>query len=447
MRSLKPEHSSSPLGLGRCCDFFAALLVFVVFGSFLLIRLPNLRHFHPDEVNWIRVSVYSFRTFFIERDFSDEGWAESFRTFGSYNPHVGKFLIGASLWLHEYRDFEGIIKWQKGKGLQWHIENGIVPSKETLYAARLPMVFLTAGISSLLFLLSKTIWDYFSVDTGYLPGFLVSVLFFVHPLTPVLGRRTGLDIPAVFFSVLTIFAVFNSGILHIRKRYEVSVVWMVLASTSLGLALSTKLNSLLVWIVVFAILGWEFLVVSADWQSKKWVLVKVISVVLIPILIFIALNPFLYGNVVQHTKHMFSLGSRVAGYRENNPRKALYSLSQKLGAFLIIGFGPFEGLLSMSFPDVALVILGLLVLSGYLIKIGKQPERDYVIVLLLTWSLLVGGGVLLWSPLAWERYYFPWVPISVVLQGLTLSWLFNLLWNFISKRNRLTFCIHICLGG
>ncbi len=72
--------------------YVAALLVFIFSFLALVIDLPSQKYFHRDEINWGQVSIYSFRTFFIEKDFTDVGWENSFNSFGFYNPQIGKYI-------------------------------------------------------------------------------------------------------------------------------------------------------------------------------------------------------------------------------------------------------------------------------------------------------------------------------------------------------------------
>lgn len=226
--------------------------IFFVSLFFLLINLPSLRFFHQDEAYFIPVSKFAFSTFFIERDYSDNGWSQSYRTFGKENPQVGKYIMGFSLWLHEYKTFDGIPEWNQGEDLAWHIEQGFVPGPEELYAARLP-VAVSASITATAVGLIAFIALYYlfnNLTISYLGAILSPLLLLSHPRVWLLSHRAMLDIPALFLSSTTIVFVLLSLLEHNKQHYKRSIFLSFLGAIFLGLAISTKLNTLLIGVVV-----------------------------------------------------------------------------------------------------------------------------------------------------------------------------------------------------
>jgi len=181
------------------------ILVFIVSILCLLISLPSMKFFHQDEKNWSEAGKFAFKTFFVERDFIDSDWKAPMGTFGRQNPQIGKYIIGASLWIHGYREFDGVVKWNPKNNLQWHIEQGgYVPSPEELYAARLPIAFLAAGATSLIFLLASLAEQFIHGKSGWVAGSVAAVAFLAHPVIWSSSHRAMIDLPAIFFSVLAI---------------------------------------------------------------------------------------------------------------------------------------------------------------------------------------------------------------------------------------------------
>lgn len=411
----------------RVHSLIVGLLIFISCESILLIGLPSLKYFHRDEVNWIRISIYSFRTFFIERDFLDEGWSK-YGLFGSRNPQVGKFIIGASLWLHGYRDFEGLVRWERYKheNLKRLIEQGIAPSSEELYAARVPIAILAAGTASLVFVLAAFAQRAALGANGLLSGILASLSFILHPLIQSSGRRAMLDIPAIFFSTLAMTLAVVSGLAFVRGLVKRSLLLGLGTAVAVGLAISTKMNALLIWLVV--LLGAVGIAPrcseSHNRVSIRLLLVHAALQLGVPAAVFVLSNPFVYRNPVNGTRYLLALSSIATSKRQNHPTQALYTITEKLGSFADLGFGPIEQFFGRGNVDILLVGMGI-VATGYVLLKGQQDRGTALIAsMLLLWTTVIGVGVALWSPLAWKRYYVPWTPIASVWEGVGIAWLF-----------------------
>jgi hypothetical protein len=414
-------------------DLIVGLCIFIILESILLIGLSSLRCFHRDEVNWIRVSIYSFRTFFIDRDFFNEGWSKSFRSWGSYNPQVGKFIIGASLWLHRYRDFEGVVHFEeyKHEDLEYLIEQGmgIVPPPEELYAARLPIAILAAGTASLVFALATFAQRSALRGKGLLGGVLASLFFFFHPLIQSFGRRAMLDIPALFFSTLAMALAVMSGLAFIRRLRKRGLLLGIGTAIAVGLAISTKMNAVLIWPVVF--LG-AMGIASRHFErhgraSIRFLFVYAALLLGVPVAVFVLSNPFLYRDPVSGTLHMLRLSKRVASYRPGFPDKALFTIIEKLEAFADLGFGPLERLFHREAIDILIVGIGIVVMGYVLLRGQQKMEATFIGAMLLWWTTVIGVGITLWTPLAWDRYYVPWTPIASVWEGVGVAWLLTAL--------------------
>jgi len=412
----------------RARDFVIGLLIFIICESILLQGCQSLEYFHRDEANWVRVSIYSFRTFFLEQDYSDQGWSKPFRTFGSYNPQVGKFIIGASLWIHGFRDFDGVIRWNRDKNLKWHIEQGIVPSLEELCAARLPIAILTAGTALLVLVLATFAQRVLLCGNELLGGILSALFFISHPLIQGWGRRASPDMPATFFSTLAVTLAVMSGLSLMGKLCKRSLMLGLAASVVIGLAISTKMNALLIWPVGFLSLSW---VVPRKFESHshrdngltKTVLANLVFVIGLPPAIFVLTNPFLYHNTLSGIRHMMGLSAVVRSYRADYPGHALFTIPEKIRAFAGLGFGPLENLVQIQNIDIPIAGIGIIIMIYILLR--RRPNREGVFIasMLLSWTVIIGMGVALWSPLAWDRYYIPLTPIVSVWEGIGLAWL------------------------
>ena len=72
------------------------LLVLAVFSAWLLVFFTAKAKIDSDEGNWIGTTRY-FETFFVDRDFSPDAWADGYWT--RTQPMIFRYVIGSWLWL------------------------------------------------------------------------------------------------------------------------------------------------------------------------------------------------------------------------------------------------------------------------------------------------------------------------------------------------------------
>ncbi len=411
--------------------YIAASIVFIFSFLALLINLPSQKFFRRDEVNWSRVSIYSFRTFFIERDFTDSGWGEPFNTFGYYNPQVGKYIIGSSMWLHEFRSFNGVATWEVDKSREWHIDQGIVPSPEELFAARLPITLLASGVAVLLFILGSLLTASFSRKLSISMGLLTAFMFFLHPIAWQSGHRAMLDLPALFFTTFAMTNFLLSSRYFIRGLAVRGVVWGLGTSFMVGLGIATKLNALLVWGVIFSctICLTSYFFYRKNYTFAKLALVLLAAHILIPFVIFVVTNPFLYQDTFQGINRMLELNVMVSSHKDR-----LATPLEKINSFIDLGIGFMEHSGQTKLFDALLLIGGGTMFPISMVK--KKQDKQFIVTagILLYWVLATGIGLLLWIPRSWDRYYLPWMPASAVIEAFAIFGILILLNNLLKKR-------------
>ena len=404
-----------------------ALVIFIISFIVLLVDLPSLIFFHRDEINWIRVSRFSFNNFFIKRDFRNEGWGESFRNFGLQNPQVGKYIIGGSLALQEYRDFEGVVA--VFEGLKRNFERGTVPTAEEFYMARLPIALLSSATVTLvgiliMLILCSLIKSKLLVFTGVFTGCL---LFLTHPEVWKNSHRAMIDMPAIFFSTLAIVLIVNSFMLFNKKQFIKSLLLSAAAATSLGLSISTKMNAFLTWMAVVVAIVLMFVIVLLIYKTRRSDSIKYFSLYLVlqlvlPIAVFIGSNPFLYRNSFANIKKMLQFSDIVISRRSNNPDIALYTLSEKATTFGKIVFGgSIADLINNIVIEILFLTIGLLIVTITLVnnlRHKQANESNFIFLPLLIWFFVTCIGILIWSPVVYPRYYIPSIPSIAIFQGV-----------------------------
>ena len=389
------------------------LLLLIAYGILFSRNLDSLKYFHRDEQQWVRVGFIEFERYFIDRNYDYEAWEGSsiFTSASKFNPPAAKYIIGASLWLHGYRNLEPLPPWQEGKSVQWHLEQGLLPPADELRAARLPIAILGACTAVIVALI---VWELL----GSVPAAVVaSLILAFNDNFAVHAHRAMLDVPALFFSAVVIYAVIKA--LRSARR---STAWVGVASLSMGLAVSSKMNTLL----VYGVLG-----VAALWLARRaWKrhdvrcsAVTLFLAGLAPAAVFLALNPYLWHNTGRGLRSLFRLSQIVAGYRPNFPRYALYSLGDKMHAFAKFAFPPQGSAVSASdCMHLILFLAGAVVAARMFLRSQKGP----LFGVLFVWGLIAFVGVVAWTPLAWDRYYLPWVPVAAVFEGIGAYWLLQM---------------------
>lgn len=386
-------------------SFLTSKLLWIVFIAILITalliysrNLASYAHYHMDEGYWIETSKWTFSKFVLEKDFSASQWTSwRLRTFGRTNPNAAKLLIGGILYLNGYGDFRGLPAWDMSKSKQWNIENGNAAAMDELRVARWPIVVMTAFAAGLLFM-------GFSLSTsdllrGIVGGIVSAIVFLTHPLVYTLGRQVMLDIPAIFFSIISVMCAWRVITDHDTPSLGANKkLWGLLASIFSGIAVSTKLNAGIM-LVLTVIVGLYALFSSKTNKDRLfW-----IFVLLLPPVIFLALNPQLWPDIGKGIRVMLEFGKSIAARRERFPDAALWTVTDRLQAFYIWVFGKPLELLLFSFGVIILV---------------KNWRTLWPI---LVWGSLSIFAVLYWTPLNWNRYYLPAVPFYAFAIGYLLA--------------------------
>ncbi len=373
-----------------------ALPAFVIALLFLLPSLSSYDFFHRDEANWIITGRTSFRTFFIDHDFDAPYWSAPMNSFGRYNPQIGKYLIGASLWLRGEREGrKDVVRWNPKRSLAWHIREGIAPAPAELAAARIPAVLLGAFAVAALVLMVLTVEGGVA---GVIGGYAAAAVFLANPVVRNGARRAMLDIPALAFSLAAILfteAAFDS----FRTRREGRGFALAAAgSLFAGIALSTKLNAGMIVAVVAA----ANLVLLAARRNRRAAMALTVTYILPP-LVFVGHNPYLWHHTIDGIRAMLHFGTAVSQRTTIYPDEALLTWTDRWGT-----------LFRMVFPPPALIVPAAVGLAALL----RERKRH---VALLLWSTLVPVAVAAWTPLAWGRYYTPAIAAGAFLAGYGIA--------------------------
>lgn len=468
------RHFTLHTSRGTRFDWLPPALLLLVAAYIYNLGLDSYGSYHVDEGEWIFSGKLYTDLFFYQNDFKNPAWEDQLGTWGSFNPPIGKYLIGFSVNLFAGLDpFSppgrvrlaqalahgqsvsmayqamlmnklGFFRNSFGNDVEWNRLNKRQPPPAILAAGRRGVVLcgLLAGL--LVFLIARRLW-------GAAAGSLALALFLANPLVYAYSRRAMTDIPCLACVLLGVWLWLES-LRALRGRGLARLLLPPLAGLAWGLALGVKLSALAPWggVLAFtaAALAGSFGVrgklgaraaapgcphpqpdprVSFPVHPLLPGLYLFLLLCVLPPLVLVASDPFLYDhplapyqNFPTRFHFMLYLGQLI---RQFEPGSVTATLGAKLarGArFLwvdaslgarVFGFGA-DSLLFL----VALVYLG----WGLIKKAASRPPvllpAAFLSVSLATWLTTV-----LWLPLAWDRLLVPLLPLFVMVQGYGLA--------------------------
>jgi hypothetical protein len=168
-------------------------------------------------------------------------------------------------------------------------------------------------------------------------------------------------------------------------------------------------------------------------QDSKPVWITVTSVALfslLTIVVFLALNPFLYSHPVRNTGHMVELGRLVTRYNVPADQR-LDAWARRWDSLMAIGLertGFFRYYLHWPWIDKILAGLGALIGARAIVGRGQSKllRRDYSWCAI--WLAVTLAGILYWTPFSWPRWYLPLEPCWATLEGIGFAWVLAAGW-------------------
>jgi len=210
---------------------FAPLLVLIAVGVIYSRDLSSRENCHPDEPKWIYAGKMYTDLFFYYRAYRHPLWSHHFGTFGSFNPPVGKYILGLSLnsfggvktvqiplegfqasnpeqseraiatVIERTRDRLGYFDhYNYEHDVPWNIEQGLVPGPEILRAARIGILLCALVGGLCLYWLAAGLF-------GSTVGVLAMAAFYSSPIIFSFSRRALTDIPCLMFVSETRWAI------------------------------------------------------------------------------------------------------------------------------------------------------------------------------------------------------------------------------------------------
>jgi hypothetical protein len=435
-RRVTPTPGRAPAAAARWPRLLVPLALLAAQAAMLGGRLDSTVHQHGDEGWWIAAGKVSYDLAFRHREPFHPAWQARFGNWGSPNPQLGKYLIGASVSrfaglppvplesadgsrrLAPHRLFV-LASRQAGIRRAYDFtlsreENraaGQAPPPRILAAAR-------RGVLATALLAAALLWWAAREVAGEAAAALALAGWILHPALADHSVRAMIDVPALAGVLLGL-----AGAVAVACRDELSrtaAVAIGLSALGFGLAVATKLNALAPWAgALLAALAW--VAVSGRLpRRRRLAAVWALALVVVPPAISFASNPFLWtrtwepihgqpnrpavllslaGTVarLQHPDRLESLPGRLAA-------TARFLTGRDLGAAGRIG-GALGGVLAL---------VGVAAAARALRARGAGEPRARGALAFAAISGVTWAATVAWLPLPWDRYLLPLLPAYLV---------------------------------
>ncbi len=314
-------------------------------------------------------------------------------------PKLGLILIGSSVLLLDAPEPRPR-PYDYFRSVAWNREHGRLPPLATLFAARLPSAISGVAGAALLFTVLRGLLSPFWAFAG-------ALLFAFNPVVHWFSRLATTDVIANAFAIGAILFTIRACGREGRWRP------MLLAGVFVCAAISSKLNAG----ILAPVLAAAFLI-EAWLRKEPGLLLRAAVSAALALVLFVLLNPSLYGDPLGGMLSMLRVGSEFGELRFLSPIGLLDSVPSRIQAAYEVLLGSFGMLAShLGAPlDHLLLPLGL----GLLVWRSRSLAAARVVLLWLIASL---AAVSLWPPMRFERYYLPAVAPIAAAECLALAFL------------------------
>jgi len=346
-----------------------ALAVIAVVTLVLVIKVRRDPLCAVDEPGWLRSGGITYQLV-VDRAPS-ERWDTAYddNDFDNRNPPIGKLVVGTMLAARGVRVPE--YRWTWPLSYEENLARGTLPPPDVLRSIRLGFT-LMAAITLLLtysiaWRITHTAW-----------ALAAPVYLFSLPVFQFLGARVYTDI----IELMLMLASGLAAVIYVQQPRRWTA--LVVAAVAAGLACATKFSAAPLVIGLAIIVG----------RISRQRLLPMAIAVLVPVLVFVAVNPYLYRAPVTRTKGLITAwGALIGRQQARSPGLAVQSRLTK--AKLVVARTIFPE--RFETPIVVRLMLSLVLLVG---------------LYHLSWPWLTivfaqAAVTALWLPFDWQPYYLP----------------------------------------
>lgn len=398
----------------------------LVLGLLAFFYLPGLSNvvFHPDESQWIATSNV-FETY-LKADFKSSLWDKSYWTLTQ--PPMVRYVIGFSRYLGGYHVSDLNQPWNFERNRNFNERNDAMPENGLLWWSRLPMAVLAIISFTLIFNLLKKGWGRFA-------AYLWIVFALINAYFLLQMRRAMGESSLLFFTIIGIYALdcaFNSATKNaLIGKLQPTLIWLTLAGVASGLAGASKLNGLAnlgACILAACISAW--ILKTSRVERLRFALLGSTLATLACAVVFVAINPFLWPNPVNHTIDM--LKNRTAEMSKQAPVNSPDYVGDLPQRLQILPVRIFESYAALPVPwliNLGLFIVGVGVVSYAGSAWVQQKNKNMISPALLIGAIFAATPPLFTS-IDWDRYYLFPVFFSTMLIAIGIGWLMQKLYGF-----------------
>lgn len=386
--------------------------------------------FHIDEQEFIRKTYY-FDLFFIKRDLSDPRW---YTQDAPAQPKFGPYIFGLSLKLGGVNNITKTLNetefgkiqpnppqwWEElwGKPLQNPPEE-LLPKLKLVWIGRQTAFFFTLAAFAAFYLVAYQ-------TNGFLFALIATGLLSLNHLMNQFGKRAMTDSMQLLFLYISVLLSFAYTKALDKKRWRNLFLLSILIGANAAFAVGVKVSGILTLFLLSLILSFSIYTKIAAQKTLKPTIASIIVIVLSFSVVLIPFHPYLYKNPTTQFIAMYTERLESAyQHRLRLPLSAVYTRRQAADLVLkrtLLPAGDFTNFPTDPIPvDLVLFILGIYLM---LKRRKKEPENQRVLsktLILLLWTGLVIGSLILYLNNNWPRYYLPVVSVITLTQAYALA--------------------------
>jgi hypothetical protein len=367
------------------------LLLLFAIGIIVYSRGLENVEFYQDENPWIYESTAL--NSFLAGNFDQTIWLNEYN--GMLDPPVAKYIIGIGMNLSGL-SINSFTRWNWMYSIEENLAKGGKPSKEILWWARIPMVVVSVlGLLFATFLLGVT----YSRAAALL-FFIFCMTKFTSPL-----QRAMSEPPLIFFTFLAGLIAYRGIKAVSQGQTRSAYYWFSAFGICSGLATASKLNGVFIVFagILFVVLSLPREKINETKQPGKFVFRISLLQIFLAILMFIAINPFLYTNLLKNTALM--VVSRIFTVDVQTKMYSQAAVTPENWLWIVPGriFGQYS---TPYYPAQFIFNLFFFAMGFYKIfRVLRLKLSGWEGSIVLCCLSLVCVGPALFIPLDWERYY------------------------------------------
>ena len=436
--------------LGLDVVWLALLSLYIVAGAALV-------PFHGDESSKIYVGR-DYYYLFLEGDLGKIAHqAKRSSASGEYRANLASGSISNMIygWLaassgYAIEDLND--DWHWGQNYAFNLESNRVPDTRLLRSARLASAAQLAAATALLFAFAR-------ITVNRPTSFIASLLFAVHPIVLLNGRRAMQEGSHMLGMMLVLLV---AAWLICQRRW-----WQyALLGACAGLAIAAKHSSFFVVAIVFLAIAGLSLYESKrssetrDRQVMLWY-AGLMTTGIVMLLVFYLLNPGWWSAPIATATDVMSeraellqrqvgvyggyqtAGQRVKGffrfvffgerqYFEDKQWAEYTEISEQIQIYEKSGWAG----ATMGGNVIAALVMLALVCAGAILVVRDRAITAQNRGLLLVWGCGIAAIIFALTPLPWARYYLPVLPFAMIMAACSLTTMMKWIWQRVETRRR-----------